>query len=293
MVTHCSQCLKPLDNPLDQLMGVCQAPLCRGPYFRKRRLEAEEKRKGARRALVDSTLEKWGETIRHAERSIQNVPADLSMLIIAVPCSNRQIVPLPEERRQQFINHLNQLLKIAEQRLAAKENLVHLETEFAHRSGANVAPAPLAVINGCTTCRGFCCGEGGSDAFMTADFITWQLASDPNLTAVALRQRYIECLPSESNEDSCVFHAIDGCCITREMRNNICNEFHCAGLLDVVDAFDATQAFSHVAVATDGTESIRLGVMPAPGFRKEITLPARLEPKFIDNEKIDTEEWPD
>ncbi len=275
MVTHCSECQQPLDNPLDQLMGVCQNPLCRGPYFRKVKFQAQAAAKAARQALIESTYAKWGDAIHELEGQIPGASDELPTIVMAVPSCERAIVPLPDARRQQFIEKLDQLLHDATERLQSQQNLDAMEAEYGYRKHAEVAPAPLPVVNGCTTCRGFCCWQGGTDAFLTADFLAWQLINYPDVGADVLRDRYIARLPSESNEDSCVFHAIDGCQITREMRNNICNVFHCKGLMDVAESFDSGR--KSVAVAADEGQVKRVGIMPAHGIRREIEVQSNVD----------------
>ncbi len=268
-VSHCPMCNTRLDDLNDQMMGVCKNAFCRGPYFHRHKLEMEAVRKSSRKAIVERTLETHREQI-----DLYNAQGGgdrrLPQIALNVPSLDRSILPLPEARRQQFIDNMKRLSHEAEASMNDPSKVERIEVEFSVRGNGQIAPAPLAVINGCSTCRGFCCREGGTDAFITADFIAWQLIHDSDLTSESLLEQYLNLLPSESVEDSCVFHTSQGCQLPRNMRNNICNDFHCAGLMDVANSFQITDSILSVAISTDNEEVKRIGIMSSKTTRHEI-----------------------
>ncbi len=270
--THCPECHQPLDNPADVAFGVCSNPMCRGPFLRRRNLESDAKRRKWRETFAKDTLENWPSLTEKTTHVAFFPTATTEVVVIVVPSLVRDINPLPDDRKAMFIEHLDVVLEDATKMIAAGREAEKLRTEFAHRRGAKPAPSPSIVINGCTTCRGYCCQHGGTTAFLTAGFLAWQILVDEQVTEESLREQYIKCLPIETVENSCVYHAVRGCSLPRELRNEICNNFHCEGLMDAFDSFDQEASIYSIAIATDGTRPHRIGVMELGGLHREIEL---------------------
>ena len=89
------------------------------------------------------------------------------------------------------------------------------------------APPPSALAQACGLCRGYCCAEGGDEAFIAPATLERARARYPDLTDDDLCQLYMDALPARGIAGSCVFHGERGCSLPRSLRARICNEYYC------------------------------------------------------------------
>ncbi len=268
LAAHCPICNRLLDSHTDRAIGVCAAPKCRGPYLQRKRLDAESQRRAWRTNYARELPSQWPELDLGEASGVDSQVEKTEPIVVTVPAFNRPITRLPEDRKKLFQDHLDAVVADAKEIIATGKRLDSLRTEFAHRSGTSLRPSPAVVINGCSTCRGYCCQHGGNTAFLTSGFLAWQML-DRQVSADSLRQQYIDKLPDESIEGSCVYHTPRGCVLSRDDRNEICNNFHCEGLMDAFDKFDLEPTVTSIAISTDGERTFRVGVMNSKDIRQE------------------------
>ncbi len=270
---RCKVCGCSLESRIDQLIGVCQRNTCRGPYLAKKRREDSERKQADRREALSKANRLVSQVIEGTdwEPSEAGVSTHLSL----VPCCESKVCPPSGDRIQEFVNHLDSILSQVEEFIRDETKLRSVLTEFGHREGSPVESAMMPVINGCSTCRGYCCRHGGTTAFLTIDFFAWQMLCDPTLTLESLRSAYLSKLPGLATEDSCVFHGAQGCVLPRIGRNSICNEFHCSELLNSLDAFYENGDRRWIAVSSGDSHLTRIGIVDSGGRRREFQISTR------------------
>ncbi len=222
--------------------------------------------------MIRSMREHWEAFVGDAHCGTKAISDDPATLTVVVPSCDRPIVPLPPERRRQFIEHLDKVLAEATEILTNNDGHTAIESQFSHRTSGSARPSPLLVINGCSTCRGYCCKAGQTTALLSAEFLAWQMMGDPQATTSSLKEEYLARLPDESFNDSCVFHAADGCRLPRRLRNNICNEFHCEGLVDAADAQLENPSAPSIAIAVADGQPQRIGFAATDAPRAEVAV---------------------
>lgn len=268
---RCSYCHAPLDHPLDQRLGVCQAPACRGLYLQQQRRNEEAKQRVHRQSTLDSAMDAYGDRPELAAFLHRAAQRGVLPVVVLVPACDRPLVPLPQVRKAQFIEHLRRIVQESETQAAVGNRRELLLTEFAHRVEESPTASSL-VVNACTTCRGYCCHHGGDTAFLSADFLTWRRFQDPQLTSSAIIAEYESRLPEEAAENSCVFHGRTGCTLDRRLRANICNGFHCTELMDAADYVYAEHPIDSIAVAAESSQVVRIGMSNRFGERVELSV---------------------
>jgi len=166
---------------------------------------------------------------------------------VTVPLNRRPLAPMPAERVRRIREHVVRSLRDLRTMKRPQENASPLRPEPAGFAGA-VARA------GCTLCAGFCCKGGGEHAYLDERDMARVRQARPELDARAVIRLYIEQVPAESYEGSCVFHGPRGCTLDRSLRSDVCNSYFCNALRDFVNT--ATNAARVVVMAGDG-EALR------------------------------------
>jgi hypothetical protein len=165
----------------------------------------------------------------HHKKSI----ADDDTQPVMVPRNDEGLVAMPTGRVQRLREHL-----IKE--LADLRNAKCLE-----RFASPVQPEPTGFAarvaqTACSLCKGFCCRNGGDDAFLDDQTLARVRLAKPEMTERALLQVYLDCVPSTSYRDSCIFHGSRGCTLDRLMRADVCNSYFCGGLGTYMKSRDFT-----------------------------------------------------
>lgn len=108
-------------------------------------------------------------------------------------------------------------------------------------------------IQGCTSCRGHCCRQGEDHAFLSVGIMRRYTNQHPEKTADEVVNDYLQYLPAQSIEDSCVFHTDHGCNMPREMRSDMCNQFICYYLGEIRTSIEKGAPGFFVVSEKDGT----------------------------------------
>ncbi|TVR45654.1 MAG: hypothetical protein EA425_17905 [Puniceicoccaceae bacterium] len=163
---------------------------------------------------------------REAGRSL-GLKRPASYPLVTLPSTRARPAPLPEERREAFRRHLEQIIAAADLPPTPGEADDTLNCE-----PINVPPKLAPVLEqGCATCRGFCCLQGGTHAFLKPASIRRYREHWPGVSAKAMVEDYLSHIPEKPLINSCVFHGEKGCTLPRQKRASICNLFYCGGLL--------------------------------------------------------------
>lgn len=142
---------------------------------------------------------------------------DDEALPVMVPRNDRALVEMAADRMQRLRSHLLSLLG------------------GPMSEAADTAPRPepagfaaRVARTACTLCRGWCCRNGADDAFLDAPTVA--RAGLGMSGADAVIQHYLSRVPVVSYQNSCIFHAENGCTLDRPMRSDVCNAYFCGGL---------------------------------------------------------------
>ena len=158
-----------------------------------------------------------------------------SVAIGIVPANEAEVTDLPQTRIDEFISYLIKCAKDAERYLVAEnfestikpsqtDSLINAETEFERK----------ALVQACSTCKGFCCLKGGEKyAYQDVNNMLHFMQNTINKDSKAIIQEYLDYIPAQSYKNSCVYHTEDGCNLPRNMRAEICNKHLCKGLLKI------------------------------------------------------------
>ena len=179
-----------------------------------------------------------------------------------VPHQAGALAELPEERRAGFILHLDRIIAEA---FAAGEPP---EPELHRRELEEQREDPLIDAT-CATCQGKCCVLGGArHAFLTAETIQLYRWRNPDATPGEVRAHYLSQVPERTVEHSCVYHGARGCTLSRRVRADVCNRYHCNPQSDLLRRFRAMAAKSAVIVANEDESGPAVGVFDASGWRR-------------------------
>jgi len=167
---------------------------------------------------------------------------------VTVPLNRRTLVPTPAERVRRIRAHLVRALRDLRTMQRPDRNASPLRPEPPGFAGEVTRAA-------CTLCAGFCCKGGGDHAYLDERDMARVRQAQPELEARAVIRRYIERVPAESYEGSCVFHGPRGCTLDRSLRSDVCNSYFCNALRDFVATAKVTTSVQ--VVAGDG-EAMRM-----------------------------------
>ncbi len=99
----------------------------------------------------------------------------------------------------------------------------------------------------CGTCGGLCCRPGGDTGFLNVAKFSEMMLQQPRSSPHEMVLQYMHLVPSETVEDSCVFHGRTGCVLKRTQRTVTCNNYMCSSLQRLRD--DAAEGQSHYLLA--------------------------------------------
>lgn len=227
---HCRSCGADIDafQAVGQA-GVCERFECRAAESRRRQAEDRAIEAG-RRERARTRLEADG--------------ADPGVVSWSVtPFNGAEVVPLTQERRAAFLDYLRRTVAEAVEGGDAGSDA----GSGAGSGGASGAdsdpnegrfgpPGPgeaRALAAGCGTCRGWCCRQGGTHAFLTAERIARLLRERPELHPDGVPALYASHLEETHLEGGCVFQGETGCRLPRDVRGDTCNDYFCPDLVEV------------------------------------------------------------
>jgi hypothetical protein len=185
------------------------------------------------------------------------VSDDDDRLPVMVPRSEKELRPASPERTRRLRRHLVEALR--ELRVARHpERLASPVRPEPHGFAADVAQAA------CSLCRGFCCKNGGDDAFLDERTMARVRRARPELDARGVIRLYADLVPTASYEGSCLFHGKRGCTLSRALRSDVCNSYFCRGVGDYVRGGDFNSPV--IVIAGEG-KKMRTSKVPR-GFNR-------------------------
>lgn len=218
---------------------LAQLEIQRASHRETRRKEMDNKRKQQQRVEQEAV-----ENLK----LLQSLPeyadttSKTSTPIVTLPNANTQCEPLSQARRDDYLQHLRQVISEAMTFSNASEI-----SEDRNLDASNLLQQRLAQNNDeatqhlcsqvCALCKGYCCASGKNHGFISALTIRKLLDQHPELGVNEVLNMYLACLPTASIEHSCINHTAKGCALSREMRSDICNNYLCDTVLACEAAF--------------------------------------------------------
>jgi hypothetical protein len=236
-----------------QVVGAtCDHPRCKHEQL-KRSLRAQHQCAAAVRERLE----------RIRDRAVRTLPvADGGPFPLAVlPSNDRRLANLPEKRRRAFREYLDRSIR------EAAASPLETEAEPEQRSEQPTAAEMSVMGNGCATCRGHCCEQGGDHAFLNIEQMRLRMVRDRRLQPGELLEYYLSMLPARTYAGSCVFHGEGGCALPREMRSTLCNDHYCKGLSDLWYAMTCSRSHRAFAGAVSGSRVVRTAVIDEQRMR--------------------------
>ncbi|MCQ8126886.1 hypothetical protein [Methylomonas rivi] len=210
---HCRGCGCELST-IQSIRGLCDNPECRRKDVD---FQQRQRRQTALRIIRAGLPASW-----------QAKNAGVAVL----PRNTKRLVPLSGARIEALRQHLEHIVieagELPDQEFEIKETSTTT-------NGIDAKQADLPVLGAaCGLCGGHCCATGGDSAWLepgTIRRLQWRLLP---LADTRIIEHYLSFVPETGYENSCIYHAENGCCLPRSIRSNVCNQYLCKGLAEVV-----------------------------------------------------------
>ena len=155
---------------------------------------------------------------------------------VILPTARNQLAPLPEERVDEYLKYLRELIEEAEHYSSlaqvpfdnnqkANDKLKKQEAKYANQPRLKNTLDSL-----CMKCQGSCCASGGEHAYHSLFSIRRILDENPDLDGNSLLAFYQSRIQNTSVARGCVNQSDQGCVVPREFRADICNQFYCRSI---------------------------------------------------------------
>lgn len=262
----CQVCHEPLDSPIQfaDAKQVCPSLECKTllaqlnaapsyethlPHFERQaqrvRLRRQAQSTADEHARVVDAQEAQDDTARINTLS-QTFPelADNNIPVINIPTSTHSLQPVTDDR----IDRYRESLQLAISEAFADPPIEDYSLLDSQRKQEEISellsskPNASALADlACQQCKGSCCSAGKDTGFVS--MLTIQRTSRLLKTDSPdrLLAAYLERLPAEVIENSCINHGADGCVLPRDMRSDICNGFFCHPLKDVIHTVEPSE----------------------------------------------------
>ncbi len=170
--------------------------------------------------------------------------------VAEVPNCNFGMEDVSEERSDAILEHISALLN----EIQEIDNGATPTEETTFRSPFET-PKEQSVAkflgSMCALCNGRCCTKGKAhNAFIQRSTLVRVLEGNENLSLENVQQTYKNHIPERAIANSCIFHTDKGCCLSGDLRANICDEFFCLKLNDFIDEFQGKEVPEKVMVVS-------------------------------------------
>lgn len=195
------------------------------------------------RSIVNEE-EKTSARVRAAEALGLSGPEKVELVVL--PAAAGRLAPMTSSRK--------------------KELAQSIESEFyarKDRTKVRETPTPLdeaSLLEVCGTCRGACCRAGEDHAFLTRAVLARVKRQRRVATDASLLESYLQRVPEEAVEGSCIYHGARGCALPRTMRSETCNRFLCYPLKQLGRDF-SRPGYAQIAVSTAAEKADRVLVL--------------------------------
>lgn len=248
---QCSVCDQPLSIH-EQVVGeTCSQASCKTQFLRVR-IQTER--------TLQTELRNKATALRDSVAKSRKIDAPERIALGILPSNERRVTDLPQKRIRIFRDRLMGIIsQAAAIRFGSDPQRPAADTRPPAESPDNKSMSVLG--NACATCGGDCCRQGGDHAFIRVETIVGFMDRRPELRPRHVLQAYMSRLGHKTYDESCVYHGRAGCVLPREMRSQVCNEYLCQGLHQVLDQLPESPQDRTFVVATVGQEIVRAAVI--------------------------------
>ncbi|WP_281648670.1 hypothetical protein [Parendozoicomonas sp. Alg238-R29] len=166
------------------------------------------------------------------------------LAVSQLPFNPYDVAPVSDEARQALTDHLQNIL----------DTLDDYKTEDVYREPLIAPVVPHLgdqLVTGCATCRGFCCLQGREHHAFLQRVTLKRALEEQGVTKELLLSMYLEQIPKESVEKGCLYQADDGCQLEPALRSDICQDFYCEDMIDMMNRHSRVRPERHLIIATD------------------------------------------
>lgn len=228
---QCSVCLKPIDVHQQVRGGICDDARCRAAAATKAIARQDIEARAALEAVARKHL-----PVLLAESRLS--PTDVDLLVL--PGTDTAPHSPGLERRERFRSNIVAALKA----VSADDAKPDSDT-------------PAIAAQACAACRGMCCRHGGDRAYVDDGVVDKIRAQRPGLDDAGIVEFLMNAIPERTVADSCILHGERGCALPRELRSDVCNNFHCRPLWEWTRKVANEGAKPTAIVVADGNGAIR------------------------------------
>ncbi len=229
----CAVCTRPLGWQRI-VQGVCDDASCE---------HASTKGRSMRSARVA-----WTQLIARAARRRDRSGAQRGLspetsatyVMAVLPQTQARTSALPTPRKRAYALSLRAVLAQARDAMAeGRDEAIVSRTRPAVPAPTALEQAESALYAACcAACRGDCCGNGGTHAYLRTETLVRYLRAHPAATDDAVVDDYLAFVQPRTITGACVNQGEQGCTLPQPMRSEICNRYLCAGIKMLKGAFD-------------------------------------------------------
>ncbi|WP_020406293.1 hypothetical protein [Hahella ganghwensis] len=195
---------------------------------------AREQQEEAHRAEVDDKIREENlvlfERLVSSHSNLLPEYASPETHLVALPSGKEQLQPLAAERVAEYRAHLENMIIAALVTNDADDLFLKENEEKARKTDEKLVMRPEISAKAdqfCALCKGGCCTAGGNDALLDVRGVRRYMQENPELSPIEVLERYLDKVPGQSMEGSCINHTSNGCVLPRDMRSDICNGYFC------------------------------------------------------------------
>ena len=225
----CQYCNSTLTNTQAVAGDICDNINCRMSWLSD--FQQQERQRKDKELELELDFEKKAKRYRDIILK-DNVTTDIAAALGIVPTNEREITDLPRIRVEEFRKHLIECITDAQKYLASDGNACNINLSDTDSLVNTISSFEReALIEGCSTCRGYCClGGGKTFAYQDAKNMFYYMQRVDSADHNTIINKYLSHIPAQSYENSCVYHTEAGCTLPRNMRAEICNKHLCKNL---------------------------------------------------------------
>ncbi|MEM9063062.1 MAG: hypothetical protein AAGD13_21580 [Pseudomonadota bacterium] len=237
----CQFCETPL-TPQQVVKGICASVKCEMLRVQQAARSVFQRNWQTYVGRQRDAVKDSGNEIAAAAARLGGDPDEIAVGV--VPRQERPVLPLPDDRMENFAAHLDEIIGKAFADGPPDADLDMREKEE--------APELPLIDASCASCQGKCCILGGpGNAFLNTKNIDRYRLRHPGSGPDEIKAYYIGKLPEVSVEFSCVYHGPVGCTLDRADRGDVCNRYHCNPQTQFLQRYREMGASKAVIVATE------------------------------------------
>lgn len=180
-----------------------------------------------------------------------------------LPRNQQRLIPLGRERINAHRRYLEQIVQETAELHDA--GITPTETS-ATTNGVSPTQANLSVLGAaCGLCGGYCCNTGGNTAWLEPASIARLFRQAPSVARDGIVEHYLCHLPETSYENSCIYHAENGCSLPKNIRSSVCNQYICRGLAELARAVSCDSCHC-IAATMAGSRVDEMALVDAQGI---------------------------